>query len=296
MSRIEHYASRLAPNVAPINAIFIARHFNRVFGRRPRPPQDPEADYHDFLVDRMSRGGWSSTQLRCVDKEFAKLEASKLHPAIKAAETVAVIPIRGMSIDRFTEAMGPHLGRHFVAKPTHGSAATEFLDARPDLTKLYRAGRYNYFYSFRESQYAPLERKIIIEENIAEHGSDLRDFKFFCSFGRILFVQVDANRFIEHERILLSPPDFEPLNLTLGAFKPTTTWVRPKQFEALCHAAQDLSRPFDFVRVDLYEQAGQVFFGEFTFTPGAGMEPFSEPGFSRRLLSEIKARPDCPAR
>ena len=112
----------------------------------------------------------------------------------------------------------------------------------------------------------------------------------------ILFVQVDANRFIEHERILLSPPDFEPLNLTLGAFKPTTTWVRPKQFEALCHAAQDLSRPFDFVRVDLYEKAGQVFFGEFTFTPGAGMEPFSEPGFSRRLLSEIKARPDCPAR
>src|SRR5207237_7372625 len=71
-----------------------------------------------------------------------------------------------MSIDRFTEAMGPYLGRHFVAKPTHGSAATEFLDARPDLTKLYRAGRYNYFYSFRESQYAPLERKIIIEENI----------------------------------------------------------------------------------------------------------------------------------
>ena len=68
MSRIEHYASRLAPNVAPINAIFIARHFNRVFGRRPRPPQDPEADYHDFLVDRMSCGGWSSTQLRCVDK------------------------------------------------------------------------------------------------------------------------------------------------------------------------------------------------------------------------------------
>src|SRR5207237_8284818 len=55
-----------------------------------------------------------------LDKEFAKLEASKLHPAIKAAETVAVIPIRGMSIDRFTEAMGPYLGRHFVAKPTHG--------------------------------------------------------------------------------------------------------------------------------------------------------------------------------
>ncbi|MGJ4888948.1 ATP-grasp fold amidoligase family protein [Bradyrhizobium sp. HKCCYLRH3099] len=289
MTSIEHYASRLAPNMPALNAIFVARHFKRIFGRSPKPLSHPGADYHDFIVDRMIRGHWTDRHLRCVDKEHAKSEAIQLHPTIRVPETRAIIPVpRQLTFEDFSAAIEPFLGQHLVAKPTHGSAATEFLDAKPDIFRLYRTARYNYFYSFRETQYFPLKHKVIVEDNISDDGVDLRDFKFFCSYGRILFVQIDANRFTEHERILVAPPHFQPMNLRLGAFKPTTKWVRPEALPDLCKAAEALSRPFDFVRIDLYEKDGHVYLGEFTFTPGAGMEPFSDPDFSKRLLDEIK--------
>jgi hypothetical protein len=206
--KVAHYVSRLSPNIYPLNALLIAREFRIRFGRWPRSPAHPKADYHDFLVDRMARNQWSEMELRCVDKEFAKKVLQNLYPGISVPRTVDVIPMpRSLSFDGFVARLKPYIGFRLVAKPTHGSAATEFIDGNPDLRKLYRTGKYNYFYSLRETQYANLEHNIIVEENICEPGEDLRDFKFFCANGEILFVQVDADRFIEHKRILLSPPN-----------------------------------------------------------------------------------------
>jgi hypothetical protein len=41
----------------------------------------------------------------------------------------------------------------------------------------------------------------------------------------------------------------------------------------LLDTAALLSEDFDYVRVDLYAPADEVFFGELTFTPGAGVSP-----------------------
>ena len=49
-------------------------------------------------------------------------------------------------------------------------------------------------------------------------------------------------------------------------------WVRPACFERMCKTAKALAKPFEFVRVDLYEVDNEIFFGELTFSPGAGME------------------------
>ena len=38
--------------------------------------------------------------------------------------------------------------------------------------------------------------------------------------------------------------------------------------------ASVLSEDFPFVRVDLYEVGGKVYFGELTFTPSNGMDPY----------------------
>lgn len=38
--------------------------------------------------------------------------------------------------------------------------------------------------------------------------------------------------------------------------------------------AQKLSEPFEFVRVDLFEIDGSVYFGEMTFIPACGFEGF----------------------
>ena len=45
---------------------------------------------------------------------------------------------------------------------------------------------------------------------------------------------------------------------------------RPKQLDEMIQVARDLSKGFPFVRVDLYEVDGRIYFGEMTFTPTGG--------------------------
>ena len=55
----------------------------------------------------------------------------------------------------------------------------------------------------------------------------------------------------------------------------------------MIRVAGQLSKPFDFVRVDLYDTPSGVYAGELTFTPGAGLEPFSSERFARELLARL---------
>jgi len=111
LAKIEHYASRLTPNVYPLNAALIARHFLRQFSRSPRKLSDPQADYHDFIVDRMAHNGWTDLQIRCVDKEFAKEEAVKLAPDIFVPRTIDILRMtQDLSFEHFTKQIQPYRG------------------------------------------------------------------------------------------------------------------------------------------------------------------------------------------
>jgi len=46
--------------------------------------------------------------------------------------------------------------------------------------------------------------------------------------------------------------------------------AKPRNFDDMKSLASWLSAPFDFVRVDLYNIDGKIYFGEFTFTPAGG--------------------------
>jgi hypothetical protein len=51
--------------------------------------------------------------------------------------------------------------------------------------------------------------------------------------------------------------------------------AKPEHFEELKDIVVQLSKPFKFVRVDMYVIDGKIYFGEFTFTP------YSEEHFSK---------------
>jgi len=291
LRKIELYASRLIPNVTLLNRLLVAPDFYRRFGRLPRSPTSRGADYHDFLVERMTRNGWSELHLRCVDKEEAKAVAKSLAPGIQVPRTVAIIPTpRSITFEQFQSSVAPFIGQRLVAKPTHGTGHVVFLDhARErDLFKLYRACRYNYFYIRRETQYLKLAPKLIMEENISDDHGAVPDFKFFCANGRILFAQIDTDRFVEHKRVITMPPDFDRVSdVRLGGYECPDVWRPPENIQALASTALRLAAPFDFVRIDLYNKSSGIFFGEFTFTPAAGMEPFADSSFSKTLLRQI---------
>ena len=60
----------------------------------------------------------------------------------------------------------------------------------------------------------------------------------------------------------------------------------------MLQSAEKLSSPFDFVRVDFYENDGAVLFGELTFHPDSGNAPFSDYEsdlyFGRLFGSDVK--------
>lgn len=49
--------------------------------------------------------------------------------------------------------------------------------------------------------------------------------------------------------------------------------------------ARDIGRDYDFIRVDLYEALGKIYFGEITPYPTGGLAKYNDPEFDRMLGS-----------
>ena len=73
----------------------------------------------------------------------------------------------------------------------------------------------------------------------------------------------------------------------------------PERIASMAAAARALAAPFEFVRVDLYDGADGIYFGELTFTPAAslGIAPSSAGDhavnathrvYSRIIMSALK--------
>lgn len=50
---------------------------------------------------------------------------------------------------------------------------------------------------------------------------------------------------------------------------------KPENLDVMISIAEELSKPHTFVRVDLYNVNGVIYFGELTFDPGSGYKPFT---------------------
>jgi hypothetical protein len=247
----------------------------------------------------MVRNDWTVLQLSCVDKEYAKTLALAKAPKVKVAKLHAVMRLQ----DRTTEAevmawLQPYLGQRLVLKPTHSCAAILYLDRAisPDeMNRFIAYSKQSFFPNRRETQYRPLEHKLLIEENITPESGLLNDYKFACANGHVLHGRVDVGRFTpNHRRALFSVPDFKLIPVRYGGLEMAESVERPAHFHEMVAIAEDLSRGFDFVRIDLYDRADGVYFGEFTFTPCAGSSRYSDEAFAIDLARRLKALSGMP--
>src|SRR5450432_3544530 len=258
-----HPISLALPNVWLFNYMIAAVHFTKANGRLPRGRSAPNATINDFIFHRMIENRWSLLQQLCVDKQYAKIFAARAAD-VNVARTIAVFSLEyNPSPQDFAAWLNPHIGRRAVAKSTHGSGDVLFLDgdiSESDVYTLYADANRNFFYRLRETQYKSLERKIIIEENIST-SDDINDYKFFCVKGNVIYCQVDVDRFVNHRRALCTVPDFGILPVKTNFLEIPDHLERPPQFNEMVRIASDLSRDFDFVRIDLYAVDDRVFFG-----------------------------------
>ena len=121
-----------------------------------------------------------------------------------------------------------------------------------------------------EWAYQSIKRKIVIEKLLLdEHGEIPIDFKFSMFHGSCKLIKVFFNRMTMR---LTSSFDS---NWTYLPEKrtdrpPGPIIKKPKNFEIMLKYAEKLSCPFDYVRVDLYNINGKIYFGELTHYPKSG--------------------------
>jgi hypothetical protein len=134
-----------------------------------------------------------------------------------------------------------------------------------------------------EWAYRNVPPRILVEELLL--GPDGRvppDYKFFVFHGRVRLVQVDTDRFEGHRRNFYLP-DWSVVDAQLTYPPAELERPRPDSLERMLHIAEVLGQGTDFVRVDLYDVAGRILFGELTSYPEAARQVFSPESFDDEL-------------
>ncbi|HMS82496.1 MAG TPA: ATP-grasp fold amidoligase family protein [Nitrospira sp.] len=164
------------------------------------------------------------------------------------------------------------LPARYVMKPSHTSQQVIVVRGhatRADLIS--RASDWldsNYYWNAREYQYYRIKPRVMIEECLENpDGSLPLDYKLWCFNGVPELIQV-----ITHTRDMSSFFDrtWTLLDLSNKEGRSQRPMTKPENLEEMIAIASKLSVGFGFVRVDLYNVNGRIYFGELTFTPTAG--------------------------
>ena len=105
---------------------------------------------------------------------------------------------------------------------------------------------------------------------------DLADYKFFCFSGDVKAMFVATERQVKGEEVKFDffDADFNHLPFRQGHENAKQLPLKPTHFELMKELAAKLSEGIPHVRIDFYENAGRVLFGEMTFFHFSGMVPF----------------------
>lgn len=178
------------------------------------------------------------------------------------------------------------LPKQFVIKCTHDSGGVficknkEKFDIDSIKEKLRQNLERNFFNITREYPYKNVTPRILIESFLEDSlNTDLNDYKFYCFNGKAEYCQLIANRSI-NETIDFYDRNWnhqEFVGLTLSNIHPSNTvHIRPMNYDKMLEISDKLANSIDspFVRIDLYNIKGRIYFGEITFYPASGMGKF----------------------
>ncbi|MEZ9954240.1 ATP-grasp fold amidoligase family protein [Vibrio splendidus] len=131
-----------------------------------------------------------------------------------------------------------------------------------------------------EPWYSYIQPKILAEEVLVDECyDDILDFKFHVfsapnSDEQEIVLQVDFERHKNHTRTIYDE-NFNVLPFSWAKASVCVDLPKPSNFDEMTNIAKKLGKDFSYVRVDLYNVNGRIFFGEMTFAHGSGFERFS---------------------
>lgn len=193
------------------------------------------------------------------------------------------------------------LPNSFVLKATHGCKMNYLV---PDKSKMdgiqcrkemvrWLATTYG-GYSM-ELHYLTIPHRIYAEEYL-ENANQLIDYKIHCLNGKPEFILVCSDRETNGDaamKVTLDLFDLEwnhipELNSAGHELAGNGSIPKPDNLNEMIEIAKKLSEDFKFVRVDLYEINGRVYFGELTFSPGNCVLPYFTNRFDLEMGKKLQ--------
>ena len=194
-----------------------------------------------------------------------------------------LIPLLGV-YDRVEDINYDELPESFVLKLNNGSGCNMIVKDKSKLNiqktnkRLKKWLKLDYSKIKKEDQYKNVKNRILCEKYITDKNGELLDYKYFCFNGKPELVKVDFDRFSGHKA------NYYDLNWKLQEVKECRVggvyenyrgvFNIPKNSDEMLKVVKKLCRIFGFVRVDIYNVDGKIYFGELTLTPASGRNPF----------------------
>lgn len=182
----------------------------------------------------------------------------------------------------------------FVLKTNHGCSTNgvyvvknknnfNIQEAKGKLSRLLKENVYPHT---KEWPYKNIESKVFAEKSL---GENIQDFKFFCFDGYAESVMVCYERETGSPKFYFFDENWELKRYNVrGKNAPEGfTMPSPQNYKKMFEIASTLSKGFPFVRVDLYNVDGKIYFGEMTFYPSSGLDPNILPEVDKYMGSLI---------
>lgn len=192
----------------------------------------------------------------------------------------------------------------FVLKTTHDSQSAiicvdkSTFDKEKALKRLKKKLKTQYYWLSREYPYKNVPPRIIAERYMGELGAtDMIDYKFFCFNGEVKYCQVIKDRSIAETIDFFDSnwqhQEFYGLTLTSGIKQSLNHISKPENYDEMLKIAALLSDNIPFLRVDLYNVHGKIYFGEMTFFPNGGYGTFIPKQWNDIMGDMIDLKLDC---
>lgn len=224
-----------------------------------------------------------------------KYEVKKYVASIIGEEYI--IPTLGVW-NSFDEIDFDALPNQFVLKTTHGGGNTGVVICKDKAifnrdeakAKLQRSLKQNIYRTLREWPYMNVKSRIIAEQYIVDSKGELNDFKFSCYDGNVTDVMICMERSIGDTKFYFFDKNWQLLRYNKrGLAAPEGFTVpKPENMDLMFRLASELSKGIPYLRVDLYNVDGKIYFGETTFFPQSGMDANLLPETDLLFGSRIK--------
>ncbi len=189
------------------------------------------------------------------------------------------IPLLGVW-EHFDDIDFSALPDKFVLKCSHDSGSVKIIKDKNQIDKSelkkFFEGRLsiNPFHAGREFPYKNVPPRIIAEKFMsAKSGEELRTYKFLCFGGEPKVVQVITNQHTD-QRFDYYDIDFNHMDFEHICPNATEKVEKAIRYNEMVEVARQLSEGFRFIRVDLYDIDGEIYFSELTFFHDGGFYEF----------------------